>query len=235
VLLRNDLTLCRTRVYRNLLDVVAAEATHNERFLDDLKAAVRVPSGEWSMLMYLQLRTRLETTMTRFDQNPRAHDVINTATQLKSLIIAINSMIQPDHWQVMGHITRQQYFGLLLDLLRGVVDRHPQTHSDRARHSQGSRSGTPYVTETGRDISLYEQMKDTPGALLLHRLFDLLQTNGLDARQKEHVALLYRAVEQRSRLGGVVVNRNSPDPTQDFVGHLRYIHAGKSKVDISVD
>lgn len=232
VLSRRVLTSYRSRVYRSLLDVVAAEATRNERLLNDLKAVVRVPSREWSMLMYFQLRTRLDTTMLRFDQNPRTYDVINTANQLRGLIKAIVSMTTPGNWQLMDHITRQQYFGLLLDLLRGVVDRSPQTHGDRPRHSQSSRSGTPYVTETGRDVDLYEQMKDTPGAHLLHNLFVLLGSHGLDARQKEHVASLLRAVEHRCRLGG---NRNSPDPTQASVAYLRVIHNGNSRLDVTAD
>jgi len=227
---RRVLTSHRSRVYRSLLDVVAAEASRNERFLNDLKAVVRVPSREWSMLMYFQLRTRLGTTMLRFDQNPRTYDVINTANQLKGLIKAIVSMTKPGNWQLMDHITRQQYFGLLLDLLRGVVDRSPQAHGDRARPGQSSRSSTPYVTETGRDVDLYEQMKDAPGAHYLRYLFNLLDSHGLDARQKEHVASLLRVVEQRIRLGGIAVNRDSPDPTQAFVEHLRQINAGKSRV-----
>lgn len=103
--------------------------------------------------MYFQLRNRLETIMLRFDQDPRNNDAINTAARLRSLIEAIESMIEPDNWKVMDPITKQQYFGLLLDLLRGIVDR------DRARDSQGSRS--PYVTESRRDVDLYQQMKDT--------------------------------------------------------------------------
>jgi hypothetical protein len=210
------------------MDAVAGEAARNERLFDALKAVVRVPSREWSLLMYFQLRTRLETTMTRFDQNPRVHDAINTATRLKSLMLAINSMIQGENWQAMDQMTRQQYFGLLLDLLRGVVDRNPR---DRARHSQSSRSGTPYVTETGQDIDLYEQMKDTPSSFLLLRIFRLLGPHGLDARQKEHVTALLRAAEHRFRLSGSTASEQSPDPTQVFVAHLQTMHNSKLCVD----
>ena len=134
-------------MYRRLLDVVAAEAARNERFLNDLKSVVNAPSRAWTLLMYFQLRTRLEAIMSRFDQDPRKHDAISTATRLKGLVDAIDSMVEPDNWKVMDPITKQQYFGLLLDLHRGVVDR------DRARDSQGSRS--PYVTESRRDVDLY--------------------------------------------------------------------------------
>jgi hypothetical protein len=229
------LTTYRSRTYRGLLDVVAGEAARNEKFFDALTAVVRVPSRAWSLLMYFQLRNRLETTMMRFDQSPRTHDAINTATRLKSLLAAVNSMIQDDNWQVMDQMTRQQYFGLVLDLLRGVVERNPHGHSDRARHSQSSRSGTPYVTETGRDIDLYEQMKDTPSVLLLQRMFNSLGPHGLDARQKEHITSLLVAVEQRCRLSGTAVSDKSPDPSQVLVAHLRKMHHCKFREDSTGD
>ena len=225
------LTTYRSRAYRRLLEAVAAEAASNEGFLDNLKAAVRVPSSEWSLLMYFQLRTRLETTMLRFEQDPRKHDAINTANQLRSLIEAIGSMIKSDNWRVMDPMTKQQYFGLLLDLLRGVADR------DRPRESQGSRS--PYVAESRQDMDLYEQMQDTPGkrhgvahgAGLLLFLFDQLGSNGLDARQKERITSLLRVIEQRFRLNSTARVSNSPDRTQVVVAHLRNIQTSKSDVD----
>jgi hypothetical protein len=177
--------------------------------------------------MYFQLRTRLEAIMLRFDQDPRKHDAINTSTRLRSLIEAIESMIEPDNWKVMDPITKQQYFGLLLDLLRGVVDR------DRARDSQGSRS--PYVTESRRDVDLYQQMKDTQekthgvagGAALLQSMFNQLSPYGLDARQIEHIGSTLRAVENRHGLSGTAVVTTSPDPTRVFVAYLRQMQIGK--------
>jgi hypothetical protein len=214
-------------MYRRLLDVVAAEAARNERFLNDLKSVVNAPSRAWTLLMYFQLRTRLEAIMSRFDQDPRKHDAISTATRLKGLIDAIDSMVEPDNWKVMDPITKQQYFGLLLDLLRGVMDR------DRARDSQGSRS--PYVTESRRDVDLYQQLKDTQenkdgvirGAALLQSMFNQLSPYGLDARQIEHIGSTLRTVENRYGLSGTGVVTTSPDPTRVLVAHLRQMQFGK--------
>ena len=230
---RHDLTTYRSRVYRRLLNVVAAEAASNERFLDNLKAAVR--DGERALLMYFQMRTRLEAIMLRFDRDPRKNDAINTATRLRSLIKAIGSIIQSDNLKAMDPMTKNQYFGLLLDLLRGVVDR------DRPRDSQGSRS--PYVTESGRDVSLYQQLKETQekkhgvmyAAALLGFMFSKLSPHGPDARQMEHVGSMLRAVENRHGLSGIAVFPNSPDPTQALAAQLRKIQAGKPCEEITSD
>jgi hypothetical protein len=227
----HDLTTYRSRGYRRLLNVVAAEAASNERFLDNLKAAVR--DGERALLMYFQLRARLEAIMLRFDQDPRKNDAINTAARLRSLIKAIGSIIQSDSLKAMDPMTKNQYFGLLLDLLRGVVDR------DRPRDSQGSRS--PYVVESRRDVNLYQQLKETQdkkhgvkyAAALLGFMFRQLGPHGPDARQMEHVSSMLRAVENRHGLSGTAVFANSPDPTHAFVAHLRQIQAGKPCEEIS--
>ena len=184
--------------------------------------------------MYLQLRARFEVIMLRFDQDPRKNDAINTATQLRNLIKAIESIIQSDSLKMMDPMTKHQYFGLLLDLLRGVVDR------DRPRDSKGSRS--PYVTESRSDVDLYQQLnvKDTQekkhgvarGAALLHFMFTQLSPHGPDARQIEHVGSMLRAVENRHGLSGTPVFPNSPDPTRVFVAHLRQIQIGKQCADI---
>lgn len=215
------LTRNRSGGYRRVLDVVAAEAVRNERFFDNLKAVMRVPGREWTLLMYFQLRTRLDVIMLRFDQDPRRHDAINTASQLRGLIEAVESMVETDNWEVMDPITKQQYFGLLLDLLRGVVDR------DRARDSQGSRS--PYVAESRRDVDLYQQMNHgvAHGAEVLQSMFENLSTHGPDVRQIEHIGSMLRAVENRHGLSGTAVVTKSTDPTRVLVAHLRQMQIGK--------
>lgn len=205
--------------YRELVEVVAQQATDYPAFYNKLSRKMSVPGNVWSMQMYSQLRARLQNTILRFDANgPVGHyTVINTAKHLSDLINAIKSLTKPTNWQEMVGGTRRQYFGLVLEVLRNVV-----THDNDSRSARSS----PYAVETANDHNLYLQMVSTGGCAnavyLLHRLFNMLQIP-IAPNQAEDIRSMLKTVERKHGRYG-----NTLQHSGDFVTRLQHLAAGKS-------
>jgi hypothetical protein len=215
------LTLLRT-FNRKLLNVIATEASRNQPFYNAIKAVITVPSDAWSSQMYGQLRTRLEITIARFDRSSsnatNPFDVINTSKRLEGLIEALRSMTQRSRWAKMQPITRLNYLGLVLDVLRYVV---ASDRDHRIRPSSGGSS--PYAVDPPMNHNLYQRMVCTSqcahAMILLHRLFVELQCP-LSPTQGDQIRDLYSAVKAKDRATHTA-------HSGDLVGRLRQLRDGK--------
>lgn len=208
---------------RRLLNVIATEADKNQPFYDAIKAVMTVPGDPWSSQMYEQLRTRLEITIARFDRSSsnttNPFDVVKTSKRLEGLIKALKSMTQPARWRNMKPITRLNYFGLVLDVLRYVVARD---RDHRIRPASGGSS--PYVVDPPMNHNLYQRMVGTAQCAhamnLLNRLVGEQQAP-LGSTQADQIRNLYSAVKDKDRA-------THTDYSGDFVGRLRQLRDGKS-------
>ena len=218
---KNHLTFLRI-FNRKLLNVIVTEATRNQQFYDAIKKVVTVPSDQWSSQMYGQLRTRLETTITRFDRSSsnafNAFDVTRTSKRLEGLIKALTSMTQRSRWVKMQLVTKLNYFGLILDVLRYVVA------SDRDHRTRPASGGSsPYAVDSPMNYNLYQRMVCTSqcahAMILLDRLFHKLQ-DPLDAPQADQIRDLYSAVKAKDRA-------NHTAHSADFVNRLRQLRDGR--------
>jgi hypothetical protein len=224
---RPHLMLHRVR-YQALLYVVASKANRDEAFYNSILNVIQVPSNDWGMRMYDQLRNRLIVTFARFDQGSsnasNFFDVINTSTRLKSLIEAIESMTENVNWRKMEHQTRACYFGLLLDVLRYVVARD--------RDHRGSRSGSggssPYVVNTAMNYNLYQRMVGVShcqrAMVLLADLYTRLD-GPLGPGLPDLIRALLDTVKTRDR-------SHSTTESRAFVESLRKLRDGKSTVSV---
>jgi hypothetical protein len=221
------LTTCRKR-FRSLVKVVADEAETNLTFRDTILGIIQVPSNAWGKCMYDQLRTRLDVTVARFDRGSSStsnrFDVVNTSTQLEGLIRAIESMTTPGNWRPILHPTTNDYFGLLLDVVRCIVAR------DRDHRGAGSKSGSssPYAVNPVMNYNLYQRMvgnshcRDATESLarLVRRL-----KGPLGPGLPDQIRALLDAVKTKDR-------SHSTTESQTFVGSLRRLRDGKSTVSV---
>jgi len=176
--------------------------------------------------MLSRLRTRLADTILRFDASASTRDahytVINTATHLGNLIQAIRSLAKPANWRMMSPTTRLQYFGFVLEILRGVAAR------DDDRRPAGS---SPYVSETAMDHNLYLQMVSTqkcaPATNLLHQLFDGLQAP-LSPNQPAQIVSLLKTVKTKHDRYGKSRSKRVATWSGDFVARLQNVATGGS-------
>jgi hypothetical protein len=217
-----QLTILRYINYK-LLSVVVKEAMRNEPFYDAIKAVMTVPGDQWSSQMYDQLRTRLEVTIARFDRSSsnvtNPFDVVNTSRRLEGLIKALKSMAKPSNWEKMRSLTRLQYFGLVLDVLRYVVA------SDRDHRTRPTSGGSsPYAVAPPMNHNLYQRMVCTSqcanATILLRRLFAALGAH-IDAVQAEQIRKLLSDVRNKDRSSQTV-------HSEHFVDHLSLLRDGKS-------
>jgi hypothetical protein len=207
--------------YRELVKVVAQQAVDYPPFYNKLLRNMTVPGNEWSSQMYSQLRARFQNTILRFDAHgPVEHyTVINTAKQLGDLIKALRSLTKPTNWQEMVRGTRLQYFGLVLEVLQGVVE-----HDNDSRSARSS----PYAVDTANDHNLYLQMVSTGkcahAVFLLHELFNRLQTP-MAPNQAENIRSLLKRVERKHGRYGSTLQHSG-----DLVTRLQLLAAGESTV-----
>jgi hypothetical protein len=215
------------RINRKLLNIIATEAGRNQRFYDAIKGVIDVPSNAWSSQMYGQLRTRLEITIARFDRsssNSTNHfDVVYTSKRLEGLIKALKSMTQPSRWRMMQPVTRFNYFGLVLDVLRYVV---ASDRDHRIRPASGGSS--PYAVDPPMNHNLYQRMVCTSqcahAMILLDRLFRELQSRP-DPTLADQIRDLYSAVKAKDRATHTA-------HSADFVNRLRQLRDGKSRIHV---
>jgi hypothetical protein len=213
--------------YRSLLNVVATTATRDEVFYNNILNVIQVPSDEWGMRMYDQLRNRLFVTMARFDQGSsnasNAFDVTNTSSRLKSLIEAIESMTKQSNWREMEYLTTAYYFGLVMDVLRYVVAR------DRD-HRTGSGSGgsSPYAVNQAVNYNLYQRMVGLShcqhAMVLLADLYTRLE-GPLGPGYPDQIRKLLEDVKTRHR-------SHSTAESQAFVDSLSRLRDGESTVPV---
>lgn len=173
--------------------------------------------------MYGQLRTRLETTITRFDRSSsnatNTFDVSKTSKRLEGLIKALKSMTQRSRWIRMQLVTRLNYFGLVLDVLRYVVA------SDRDHRTRPASGGSsPYAVDSPMNYNLYQRMLFTSqcahAMILLARLLGGVQSS-LDPMQADQIRDLYSAAKAKDRA-------NHTAHSADFVNRVRQLRDGKS-------
>lgn len=201
------------------MKIVAQQAVDCPPFYNKLLRIMTVPGNEWSSQMYSQLRARFQNMILRFDAyGPVGHyTVINTAKQLSDLMKALKSLTKPTNWQKMVHGTRLQYFGLVLEVLQGVVARDNDSRSARS---------SPYAVETANDHNLYLQMVSTMkcahAVYLLHGLFNRLQTP-MAPNQAENIRSMLKTVERKHGRYGSTLQYSG-----DFVTRLQRLAAGKS-------
>lgn len=211
---------CFRKNYRALAAVVAEQAMTYPAFYDKLLEHMPIPGNKWSSQMYSQLRTRFQNTIFRFDTSAsgpfRNYTVIYTATHLGDLVRAIKSLTKPTNWQRMESRTRLEYFGLVLEVLLGVVARDNDSRSARS---------SPYAVETAKDHNLYMQMVGTgKGAHTIHllnELFKRLHTQ-MSPNQADDIRTLLRKVEGKHEKYG-----NTLPYSGDFVNRVRVLAAGK--------
>ena len=218
------LTLLR-QINRKLLTVVLFEARRNQAFYDAIKTVMPVMGNGWSLQMYGQLRTRLEVTMARFNRSSsnatNPFDVLNTSKRLESLIKALESMTNPSRWSRMQTVTRLQYFGLVLDVLRYVAA-SDRDHRDRP----ASGGSSPYAVDPPMNHNLYQRMVCTSqcahAMILLERMFNQLGAS-----------LEPTPTDQIRRLLDIVKDKDRATPTahsEDFVRRLRRLRDSKSSM-----
>lgn len=218
---KNHLTFLRI-FNRKLLNVIVTEAKRNQPFYVAIKEVVTVPSDQWSSQMYGQLRTRLETTIARFDRSSsnatNAFNVTKTSKRLEGLIKALTSMTQRSRWVNMQTVTKFNYFGLVLDVLRYVVA------SDRDHRTRPASGGSsPYAVDSPLDYNLYQRMVCTSqcahAMILLARLFGGVQFSR-DMMPADQIRDLYSAVKAKDRA-------NHTAHSGDFVNRLRQLRDGE--------
>lgn len=172
--------------------------------------------------MYGQLRTRLETTIARFDRSSsnatNAFNVTKTSKRLEGLIKALTSMTQRSRWVNMQTVTKFNYFGLVLDVLRYVVA------SDRDHRTRPASGGSsPYAVDSPLDYNLYQRMVCTSqcahAMILLARLFGGVQFSR-DMMPADQIRDLYSAVKAKDRA-------NHTAHSGDFVNRLRQLRDGE--------
>lgn len=180
--------------------------------------------------MYTQLRTRLDVTTMRFDRSSSStshhYDVVNTSRRFRSLVDAVRTMIEPDtvNWPVASHVTRLQYFGLLLDILIFAVANDKDHRGSRAGSGSGSGGSSPYAVVPPTNHNLYQQMVGTwtcaHAMRLLHELFNSLGGD-LGTNQANQVKKLLEDVKHKHQ-------QHPLEKSQDFVTRLRALRDGKS-------
>lgn len=221
----------RRRKYRTIVGAVAAQATANPAFLRSLEQNdMPVPGDRWSSLMYQRLRTRWELITTGFDRYAAApsngFDVITAAERLNSLVEAINTATKDFYWQHMSSDTRHQYFGLLLDVIVGIV---------RRDYEQVSSAQRTHVRRRVTDVNLYQRMiaqaDDADAARYLQGMATRGGVGGLEAvRIRAILGEILGVLNQHWPRGADNTPTNSPTPPVEWHTRIRQLLEGKSNL-----
>lgn len=194
-----------------------------------------MPGDVWSDLVYRQLRLNWELTMARFDryQEDPVHgaDVIDTTVHLRSLVRAIEYMVRPQNWASMQPLTRSQYFGLLLDLIRGVM---------RRNYDQTSAAQRSHVGTQPSDVNLYRRMiaeaDDANAARVLQDMGLRGGLNGSERKRAEQANQIREIIEVLSRHWPRGVDNtptNSPAPPMEWLTRMQGLYTRKSRMFVT--